>query len=159
MTPLEETTAQQTKATETTKDKVPRVSRSTKAGLRFPVGRVESKLRKTAPLRVSFGAPIFLAAVLEYLTAELLEVSVERCTQLKRHILTAEHVQYALKTDDALYKATPAGMAISNSKVFEADTIAIRIKRMEKRKANEQSRKKRAAKKIASSKETTPATA
>ena len=48
------------------------VSRSAKAGLQFPVGRIARYLKagKYAS-RVGAGAPVYLAAVLEYLTAEV----------------------------------------------------------------------------------------
>ena len=49
-------------------------SRSAKAGLQFPVGRIHRLLRKgNYAQRVGAGAPVYLAAVLEYLTAEILE--------------------------------------------------------------------------------------
>ena len=52
------------------------VSRSAKAGLQFPVGRVARYLKagKYAS-RVGAGAPVYLAAVLEYLAAEVLELA------------------------------------------------------------------------------------
>lgn len=52
-------------------------SRSARAGLAFPVGRI-ARMLKTGRYseRVGIGAPVFLAAVLEYLVAEILEVSV-----------------------------------------------------------------------------------
>jgi hypothetical protein len=48
------------------------VSRSQKAGLQFPVGRIARFLKagKYAE-RVGAGAPVYLAAVLEYLAAEV----------------------------------------------------------------------------------------
>jgi hypothetical protein len=48
------------------------VSRSSKAGLQFPVGRVARYLKtgKYAE-RVGGGAPVYLSAVLEYLAAEV----------------------------------------------------------------------------------------
>lgn len=48
------------------------VSRSTKAGLQFPVGRI-ARLIKAGKFatRVGAGAPVYLAAVLEYLAAEV----------------------------------------------------------------------------------------
>ncbi len=47
------------------------VSRSTKAGLQFPVGRISRFLRKGRyAARVGGGAPVYAAAVLEYLAAE-----------------------------------------------------------------------------------------
>uniref|UniRef100_A0A8C6WDY8 Histone H2A n=1 Tax=Neogobius melanostomus TaxID=47308 RepID=A0A8C6WDY8_9GOBI len=51
-------------------------SRSSRAGLQFPVGRVHRLLRKgNYAQRVGAGAPVYLAAVLEYLTAEILELA------------------------------------------------------------------------------------
>ena len=49
------------------------VSRSVKAGLQFPVGRIGRYLKKGRySQRVGTGAPVYLAAVLEYLAAEVL---------------------------------------------------------------------------------------
>ena len=47
-------------------------SRSSKAGLQFPVGRI-ARFLKTGKYaeRVGGGAPVYLAAVLEYLAAEV----------------------------------------------------------------------------------------
>lgn len=51
-------------------------SRSNRAGLQFPVGRIHRVLRKgNFAERVGAGAPVYLAAVLEYLTAEVLELA------------------------------------------------------------------------------------
>ncbi|CAK9882963.1 unnamed protein product [Sphagnum jensenii] len=47
------------------------ISRSTKAGLQFPVGRIARFLKAGKySTRVGAGAPVYLAAVLEYLAAE-----------------------------------------------------------------------------------------
>ena len=47
------------------------VTRSVKAGLQFPVGRIGRFLKKGRyAQRVGSGAPVYLAAVLEYLAAE-----------------------------------------------------------------------------------------
>jgi histone H2A len=48
------------------------VTRSVKAGLQFPVGRIGRFLKKGRyAQRVGSGAPVYLAAVLEYLAAEV----------------------------------------------------------------------------------------
>ena len=48
------------------------VSKSTKAGLQFPVGRIARYLKKGKyATRIGAGAPVYLAAVLEYLSAEV----------------------------------------------------------------------------------------
>ncbi|CAJ0963478.1 unnamed protein product [Ranitomeya imitator] len=51
-------------------------SRSAKAGLQFPVGRIHRFPRKgNYAKRIGSGAGIYLAAILEYLCAEILELS------------------------------------------------------------------------------------
>ena len=50
------------------------VSRSSKAGLIFPVGRIARHMRKArVASRIGAGAPVFVAAVLQYITAEVLD--------------------------------------------------------------------------------------
>lgn len=52
------------------------VSRSVKAGLQFPVGRIARYLKKGRyAQRVGSGAPVYLAAVMEYLAAEVTDSS------------------------------------------------------------------------------------
>jgi histone H2A len=56
------------------KHRGPKTSRSTRAGLAFPVGRVERQLRRSViKHRLSKTAPVYLAACLEYLTREILQ--------------------------------------------------------------------------------------
>lgn len=59
------------------------VSRSAKAGLQFPVGRIGRYLKVGRyAKRVGRGAPVYLAAVLEYLAAEvtpLFPFSLQNC--------------------------------------------------------------------------------
>lgn len=51
-------------------------SRSGRAGLHFPVARLHRWLRKSGRTnRVAAGAAVFLAAVLEYLASEVLELA------------------------------------------------------------------------------------
>lgn len=55
-------------------------SRSSKAGLLFPVGRIASYLKQgTYSPQVSEKAAISMAGILEYLTREILELSVQVC--------------------------------------------------------------------------------
>ena len=78
-------------------------SRSSKAGLQFPVGRIHRYLKGSAP-RIGAGAPVYLAAVLEYLTAELLELAGNAAKDNKRTRVTPRHIQLAVRNDEELNK-------------------------------------------------------
>ena len=76
-------------------------SRSAKAGLQFPVGRMARYLRQGGfAKRVGAGAPVYMAAVLEYLTAELLELAGNAAKDNKRSRVT----QLAVRNDEELNK-------------------------------------------------------
>ena len=69
-------------------------SRSSKAGLQFPVGRIHRYLKGSAP-RIGAGAPVYLAAVLEYLCAEILELADNAARDNKKSRIIPRHVQLA----------------------------------------------------------------
>ncbi|KNH04995.1 histone h2a [Perkinsela sp. CCAP 1560/4] len=76
---------------------------SKKVGLIFPVGRVRSMLKKGRyTKRVGAAAPVYLTAVLEYLTAELLELSGKVAAQHKKKRITPRAVTLAVRHDDEL---------------------------------------------------------
>ena len=52
-----------------------KTTKSQKAGLVFPVSRINRKLKETNEYRVGIKASVYLAAVLEYLTADLCEIT------------------------------------------------------------------------------------
>ncbi|XP_069491705.1 histone H2A-like [Ambystoma mexicanum] len=80
-------------------------SRSSKAGLQFPVGRVHRLLRKGKYAeRVGSGAPIYLSAVLEYLTAEVLELAGNAARDNKKSRILPRHLQLAIRNDEELNK-------------------------------------------------------
>ncbi|KAI4296522.1 hypothetical protein L6164_036472 [Bauhinia variegata] len=78
-------------------------SRSSKAGLQFPVGRIARFLKagKYAE-RVGAGAPVYLAAVLEYLAAEVLELAGNAARDNKKSRIVPRHIQLAVRNDEEL---------------------------------------------------------
>jgi len=80
-------------------------SRSSKAGLQFPVGRIHRHLRKgNYAQRIGAGAPVYLAAVLEYLTAEILELAGNAARDNKKSRIIPRHIQLAIRNDEELNK-------------------------------------------------------
>ncbi|XP_075926955.1 histone H2A-like [Petromyzon marinus] len=81
-------------------------SRSSRAGLQFPVGRVHRLLRKgNYAQRVGAGAPVYLAAVLEYyLSAEILELAGNAVRDNKKTRIIPRHLQLAVRNDEELNK-------------------------------------------------------
>ncbi len=80
-------------------------TRSNRAGLQFPVGRIHRFIRKgNYAERVGAGAPVYLAAVLEYLTAEILELAGNAARDNKKSRIIPRHLQLAIRNDEELNK-------------------------------------------------------
>ena len=75
-------------------------SRAAKAGLQFSVARAEKLIRNHHCGRVGGGADVYLAAVLEYLAAELLELSGNAARDNKRVRITVRDLQIATRNDE-----------------------------------------------------------
>ena len=80
-------------------------SRSARAGLQFPVGRIARFLKQGRYAdRVGAGAPVYLAAVLEYLAAEVLELAGNAARDNKKSRIVPRHIQLAIRNDEELNK-------------------------------------------------------
>ncbi|RZS07858.1 hypothetical protein BHM03_00038792 [Ensete ventricosum] len=90
------------------------VSRSVKAGLQFPVGRIGRYLKKGRyAQRVGTGAPVYLAAVLE----QVLELAGNAARDNKKNRIIPRHVLLAIRNDEELGKLL-AGVTIAHGGVL-----------------------------------------
>ncbi|KFD47653.1 hypothetical protein M513_11444 [Trichuris suis] len=80
-------------------------SRSSRAGFKFPVGRIHRLLRQgNYAERIGAGAPVYLAPVIEYLTAEVLELAGNAARDNKKIRIILRHLQLAVRNDEELSK-------------------------------------------------------
>ena len=93
-------------------------SRSSRAGLQFPVGRIHRHLRKgNYAERIGAGAPVYLAAVMEYLAAEVLELAGNAARDNKKTRIIPRHLQLAIRNDEELNKLL-SGVTIAQGGVL-----------------------------------------
>ncbi|XP_046960459.1 histone H2A, sperm-like [Vanessa cardui] len=93
-------------------------TRSSRSGLTFPVGRIHRILRKGnyAP-RIGCGAAVYISAVLEYLSAEILELAAKAAQDNGRSRISPRHIMLAIGNDDELDKML-SGVTISQGGVM-----------------------------------------
>lgn len=93
-------------------------TRSARAGLQFPVGRVHRLLKQgNYAERIGAGAPVYLAAVMEYLAAEILELAGNAARDNKKQRINPRHLQLAIRNDEELNKLL-AGVTIAQGGVL-----------------------------------------
>merc|ERR550514_2191594 len=101
------------------------VSRSARAGLQFPVGRVARHMKAGRyAARIGAGAPVYCAAVLEYLAAEVLELAGNAAKEDKKSRVAPRHIQLAIRHDDEFNKLM-GGTTIASGGVLPNIHVAL----------------------------------
>lgn len=93
-------------------------SRSKRAGIVFPVGRIQRLLKDGGYAeRIGAGAAVYLAAVLEYLTAEIMELAGNAARDNNKMRILPRHIQLAVRNDEELSRLLH-GVTISQGGVL-----------------------------------------
>nr|CAD7586800.1 unnamed protein product [Timema genevievae] len=80
------------------------MTKSQRANVTFPVGRMHRYLKMgTHRLRIGVGSPVYMAAVIEYLTAEVLELAGNAARDNRKGRITPRHILLAVANDEELH--------------------------------------------------------
>jgi histone H2A len=120
-------------------------SKSSRAGILFPVGRVAKGMRRKGFVgdvnRLGEAAPVYLAAVVEYLAAEILECAGVCAKAAKVKRITPRHIQIAVRKDVDLSQLWDPNTIIQDGGVMPYETIQMEAERKMKKKMKEEKKK------------------
>ncbi|XP_061493852.1 histone H2A-beta, sperm-like [Rhineura floridana] len=82
----------------------PKTTRSCRAGLIFPVSRIDRFLRKgDYAERIGSGASVYMAAVLQYLTYDIVDTAGNIAENDNKRRIAPRHLQRAISNDSELH--------------------------------------------------------
>jgi len=124
--------------------------RSRKAGITFNVTRVEKLMSLEASAkRKSAGSGVYLAAVVEYLVAEILELAGNCARDFRKVRITPRHIKLSISNDSELsmlYSDTVIGGGVI-PRIHDSLLPAQKEERVKKQKVSESAKKKPVVKK------------
>ena len=79
------------------------IAQSKRADTVFPVGRLNRLLKHGRySERISNSAGVFMAGILEYITADILELAGNSCRQHKKKTISPKHLNLGIRNDQEL---------------------------------------------------------
>lgn len=96
-----------------------------RSGLQFSVSRAKDCLEDCGAKRISVGAKVSLAAAVEYLAAEILELAGNAARDQKKKRITMRHIMMAIRNDEELTRLIP-----SNACTFAASGVKPNIEKV-----------------------------
>ncbi|OXB62036.1 hypothetical protein ASZ78_015678 [Callipepla squamata] len=107
------------------KAKKNRFSRSSRAGLLFPVSRIDRQLRKGKfAKRFGASAPVYLAAVLQWVTCKTMDMAGKISKKSKQHYISASHLQMSVKKSSVLKRLLGSGLKNRGKAVAQSQHVA-----------------------------------
>ncbi|KAJ6643471.1 putative histone H2A.1 [Pseudolycoriella hygida] len=111
---------------------------SRRAGLVFPVHQFRKKMKEQRVGKfVKKESAIYLAAVLEYLVAEVLEVSADLTWEIRKKRLIPRHIFLAIQADEELSKLC------QNVTIMEGGVVPLIHQVLQSKKTNSSSKRNR----------------
>jgi histone H2B len=122
-------------------------SRQNRANIIFPPSLIENFLRSNSRFSIASLTPIYLAAVLEFITFEILDISVKNSKERKHNRITVRDMELAVRNDielDTLFKKynitfLGGGVVPFIHNSFKTNTNSLALKNIKKQQKNSDS--------------------
>ena len=114
------------------------ISKSEKSGLTFPVARLNKYMKKYSNMkRVGGSAPVFMTAVAEYITAEIMEQAGNITSAAGRKTVSADDLSKAMRSDKELAKLFTGHGIFVGDKIGKVTDAITYVEKEKKPKATE----------------------
>ena len=110
------------------------VSKSQKAGLTFPIARINRHLKSQSGMkRIGGTSPVYMTAVVEYVVAEIMEIAGNIVKEAKRKTMTPDDIARAVRLDGDLAKMFAGHKLFTGDKLNKVcETITLQSRQSKK---------------------------